>query len=133
MEKIKNVVCEICGNRYRKQAGLRQHMESVHTLERRFVCIQCGKGFSAKARLVIHSRIHTGVKPFKCLKCDYRSNRVDNVQFHLKKVHKVEREFMNEFIASEQIEDEELKVVQPAAEELPVREAQFIVTEIETQ
>ena len=90
-DKPKDIVCDICGNRYRKEAGLRQHMASAHSAFREFQCMTCGKGFTTQHRLTQHSRIHTGIKPFKCVSCEYKSNRADNVLFHLRKVHKVDR------------------------------------------
>ena len=107
--KPKDVVCDICGNRYRREAGLRQHMASAHTQFREFKCSICFKGFTTKARLTQHHRIHTGHKPFKCAKCDYRSNRSDNVLFHLRKVHKVERPTKDEhvLVQNQLLEDED--------------------------
>jgi uncharacterized Zn-finger protein len=85
------VVCELCGNRYRREAGLRQHMASAHCDLRDYQCFHCGKGFTTHTRLTIHLRIHTGSKPFKCKLCEYKSNRADNVLFHCRKVHKIEK------------------------------------------
>lgn len=73
-------------------------MASAHSAFREYQCVQCGKGFTTQARLTQHSRIHTGVKPFKCIKCDYKSNRSDNVLFHLRKVHKIERPSKGEHV-----------------------------------
>lgn len=88
-EKPRDVVCEICGKRYRRETGLRQHMVSAHSDQRDFVCAHCGKGFTTHTRLTQHLRIHSGAKPFKCKKCEYRSNRSDNVLYHCRKVHKM--------------------------------------------
>ena len=41
--KIK-VVCDLCGNRYRREAGLRQHIASAHSQFREFKCRECQKG-----------------------------------------------------------------------------------------
>ena len=101
-DKAKDIVCDICGNRYRREAGLRQHKASAHSEVREFQCITCGKGFTTQTRLNQHARIHTGIKPFKCVKCGYRSNRADNVLFHLRKVHKVEKPTKDEHVAIEE-------------------------------
>ena len=37
-----------------------------------------------------HVKIHSTVKPFFCELCGYRAVRKDNVQQHVRKVHKVE-------------------------------------------
>lgn len=73
-------------------------MASAHSNFREFQCIQCGKGFTTQARLTQHARIHTGIKPYKCVKCEYKSNRADNVLFHLRKVHKIDRPTKGEHI-----------------------------------
>jgi hypothetical protein len=37
-----------------------------------------------------HVKIHSSVKPFFCCVCGYRAVRKDNVQQHVRKVHKIE-------------------------------------------
>ena len=88
-DRARDIVCHHCGNQYRREAGLRQHLASAHSDERKFLCpYKCGKGFTTQTRLTQHIRIHTGSKPFKCKLCDYKSNRADNVLIHVRKVHK---------------------------------------------
>jgi hypothetical protein len=39
---------------------------------RNFPCGECGKFFDSAAKVVIHSVVHTGIKPYKCQYCDKR-------------------------------------------------------------
>ena len=50
---------------HRREAGLRQHIASAHSQFREFKCPICQKGFTTKARLTQHNRIHTGHKPYR--------------------------------------------------------------------
>ncbi|XP_037042787.1 zinc finger protein 813-like [Bradysia coprophila] len=56
-----------------------------------FHCAECGKQFSRKATLIIHSRVHTGKKPYKCTQCDYASAQAINLCRH-ERIHS-ENEF----------------------------------------
>lgn len=84
-----SVFCDQCGKAFPTRKSLMKHIRSSHTKTKVYQCPQCDKFFYENYRLQKHLRIHTGIKPFKCRHCQYRSTRKDNVRLHLKKVHKL--------------------------------------------
>lgn len=57
--------------------------------EKTFACDLCSKKFTMRAQLVRHQLVHSGLKPFNCPYCTYRSAIVENLRKHCKAVHKL--------------------------------------------
>jgi uncharacterized Zn-finger protein len=57
-------------------------------------CSFCGKKFATFSRLFRHENIHTGMKPFKCEKCSYRTAFKHHLERHEQKtIHKQNKEY----------------------------------------
>ena len=54
----------------------------------RYSCKYCSKVFIDKSKWTRHLLAHTGEKPFACHLCSRPFSRKDNLQTHLKEVHK---------------------------------------------
>ncbi|XP_055296497.1 zinc finger protein 62 homolog [Sitodiplosis mosellana] len=64
---IRNFVCSICGQAFRKMQCLTQH-ERIHTGERPYICKYegCSKSFTTHGANYAHMKIHRGLKKFQC-------------------------------------------------------------------
>lgn len=56
----------------------------------RYVCQWCGRSFDRVSNLKRHTLLHSGIKPFKCLYCNYRATQKANVVQHLASRHREE-------------------------------------------
>jgi uncharacterized Zn-finger protein len=68
LKKNKNHVCHVCGKEFQRPAHLVIHSR-IHTGEKPFVCNYCKKGFAQKSTLTEHLRVHTGERPYSCRAC----------------------------------------------------------------
>ncbi|TRY68552.1 hypothetical protein TCAL_11018 [Tigriopus californicus] len=80
--------CSTCEKPFANAASLRNHMKGVHGEgdNQSFDCPICGKVFTYKANLKVHTYQHKGEKPFLCEICQARFLRREQLQNH-QKIH----------------------------------------------
>lgn len=79
----KTFACDQCDKRYYRAGELKQHqMSHDETGELPHLCNICGKGFKYTHYLTKHLFLHSGVKPFRCEKCDKAFATRDRLQQH---------------------------------------------------
>ncbi|KAM4677549.1 uncharacterized protein O3C94_009642 isoform 2-T3 [Discoglossus pictus] len=56
----------------------------LHSGEKCYLCIDCGKSFTRKSSLIVHQRIHTGEKLYMCTECGKRFGLKSSLVRHLR-------------------------------------------------
>lgn len=55
----------------------------IHSKEKPFKCIECGKGFCQSRTLAVHKILHMEESPHKCVVCNRSFNQRSNLKTHL--------------------------------------------------
>ena len=77
--------CPQCGVKVR---NLQVHIDRIHTVDKRFKCPHCEKGFLYQEELNDHiDCIHLNARRYQCRYCDFKFNDPSNRHHHEKKRH----------------------------------------------
>ncbi|XP_050292713.1 zinc finger protein 62 homolog isoform X2 [Anthonomus grandis grandis] len=88
------VNCSICNRFYSKRVlkdHIKRHKEKDDGVKR-YICSQCGKGFTCATSRKRHMVVHSGEKPFKCEVCEKSFNQRSTLQTHMR-IHSQIRPF----------------------------------------
>ena len=84
--------CAYCDTKFRAACYMNQHILAKHTSTNEpnhvYECSYCPLKSKDKGYMeIVHRRVHTGEKPFKCPVCDLRFGRKFALKHHSKTAH----------------------------------------------
>ncbi|XP_021182436.3 gastrula zinc finger protein XlCGF57.1 [Helicoverpa armigera] len=80
--EIAQFKCGFCHKTYKSKQSLKEHFRVAHSSNRMlFICVTCGKRFTAKSTLIKHVKIHNGEK-FACPSCPKTYTRASYLRAH---------------------------------------------------
>jgi len=79
----RNFVCDDCGKAYRDKRVLNHHKRS-HAPNLPYPCRLCEKGFASSGMLKVHEEVHTGKRSWMCQFCGKAFVTQHNLHQHLK-------------------------------------------------
>eukprot|EP00088_Acartia_fossae_P008754 TRINITY_DN14200_c0_g1_i23.p1 TRINITY_DN14200_c0_g1~~TRINITY_DN14200_c0_g1_i23.p1 ORF type:complete len:543 (-),score=59.06 TRINITY_DN14200_c0_g1_i23:37-1665(-) len=84
--------CDECQKSFAQPKDLKNHMRSVHTKERPFVCTRCGAAFAISHLLLRHQRYHLGITKYTCKECNKGFMQKNDLKKHMR-THTGERPY----------------------------------------
>lgn len=75
--------CGFCNKTYKSRQSLKEHFRVAHSSNRRlFVCVTCGKRYTKKSTLMMHTKSHNGENQFACPHCPKTYTRPSYLRAH---------------------------------------------------
>uniref|UniRef100_A0A0N4Z3X4 Zinc finger protein n=1 Tax=Parastrongyloides trichosuri TaxID=131310 RepID=A0A0N4Z3X4_PARTI len=87
-KKPNEYICKYCGKKYGYASSLYVHTR-LHTGERPFQCKFCDKSFTNQGNMQVHQRVHTGEKPYKCTSCGKCYAQKVGLKIHLEQCQSI--------------------------------------------
>lgn len=75
--------CGFCNKTYKSRQSLKEHFRVAHSSNRKlYVCVTCGKRYTASSTLRVHTKTHSGEKPYACQHCPKSYTRPKYLRMH---------------------------------------------------
>lgn len=75
--------CGFCNKIYKSRQSLKEHFRVAHSSNRKlYVCVTCGKRYTARSSLMVHVKTHNGEKPYACPYCPKSYTRPKYLKVH---------------------------------------------------
>jgi odd-skipped len=79
----KNLLCGRTQSQFFNNSSSLASSSYIHSKEKPFKCIECGKGFCQSRTLAVHKILHMEESPHKCPVCNRSFNQRSNLKTHL--------------------------------------------------